>query len=215
VDLVLGKSKAMTEAEWLSSTDPIVMLAELQRNARASDRKLRLFGVACSRRVWPWLDALGRAAVEVAEGYADGLAGPEELRAARLACTSGGDSAVWYAAASNAMIAARNAALSAQAGGHLAREGAAQAALLRDLFGDDCSLLAPVDVAWLESRGATARQLAQTLYEEQAFDSRAMGLLADALEEAGCTDAAILGHCRGGGDHVRGCWVVDVILGKT
>src|SRR5258708_1364194 len=40
----------------------------------------------CARRLWPWIDALGRSAVEVAEGFADGLAGPDELRAARLAC---------------------------------------------------------------------------------------------------------------------------------
>jgi hypothetical protein len=39
-------------------------------------------------------------------------------------------------------------------------------------------------------------------------------ILADALEEAGCTDADILAHCRGPGPHVRGCWVVDLLLGK-
>jgi hypothetical protein len=39
-------------------------------------------------------------------------------------------------------------------------------------------------------------------------------ILADALEEAGCTDAAILSHLRGPGPHVRGCWVVDLLLGK-
>jgi len=42
-----------------------------------------------------------------------------------------------------------------------------------------------------------------------------MPILADALEDAGCTDAAILEHCRGPGPHVRGCWVVDLILGKS
>jgi hypothetical protein len=53
---------------------------------------------------------------------------------------------------------------------------------------------------------------AQAIYDERAFDRTPQ--LADALEQAGCTDADILGHCRGGGEHVRGCWVVDLLLGK-
>jgi hypothetical protein len=40
-------------------------------------------------------------------------------------------------------------------------------------------------------------------------------VLADALQDAGCEDAAILDHCRGDGAHVRGCWVVDLVLGKS
>src|SRR5260370_16227312 len=104
----------MTEEEWLTCTDPHAMLAFLR--GHASDRKLRLFAVACSRRLLPWIAALGRAAVEVAEDFADAVAGPDELRAARLACQGAGGQAVWYAAATNPAIAARNAARSAQAG---------------------------------------------------------------------------------------------------
>jgi hypothetical protein len=55
-------------------------------------------------------------------------------------------------------------------------------------------------------------KVAQAIYDERAFDR--MSILADALEEAGCTDQDILAHCRSGGDHVRGCWVVDLVLGK-
>jgi hypothetical protein len=55
-------------------------------------------------------------------------------------------------------------------------------------------------------------QLARSLYEERRFED--MPVLADALEEAGCQDAAVLEHCRGPGPHVRGCWVLDVVLGK-
>ena len=55
-------------------------------------------------------------------------------------------------------------------------------------------------------------RLASALYEDRAFDR--LSLLADALEDAGCADAALLGHCRGGGEHVRGCWVIDLLLGK-
>jgi hypothetical protein len=50
------------------------------------------------------------------------------------------------------------------------------------------------------------------IYDERAFDR--LPLLADALEEACCDDADILGHCRDGGEHVRDCWVVDLVLGK-
>ena len=55
-------------------------------------------------------------------------------------------------------------------------------------------------------------QLAASIYELRAFDR--MPLLGDALEEAGCSDEAVLKHCRSGGEHVRGCHVVDLILGK-
>src|SRR5262245_8668036 len=103
----------MTEGEWLACTDPAPMLEFLR--GRASGRKLRLFAVACSRRAWGRLDDLGRAAVDVAEAYADGDAGPDVLRAARLACKSAGGSAAWYAAASDPAVAARTAALSGQA----------------------------------------------------------------------------------------------------
>ena len=55
-------------------------------------------------------------------------------------------------------------------------------------------------------------KMAQLIYDDRAFDR--LPLLADALEDAGCTDADILGHCRGGG-HVRGCWCVDLLTGKA
>jgi hypothetical protein len=54
--------------------------------------------------------------------------------------------------------------------------------------------------------------LARGIYEERAFDR--MPLLADALMDAGCDDEQVLSHCRSEGPHVRGCWVVDLVLGK-
>jgi len=57
-----------------------------------------------------------------------------------------------------------------------------------------------------------SRIVSQVVYDERAFDL--MPVLGDALEDAGCTDRAILDHCRSPGPHVRGCWVVDLILGK-
>jgi hypothetical protein len=91
-------------------------------------------------------------------------------------------------------------------------EAKAQANLLRCLFPYPFRpppILSPAVLAW---DGGTVPKLAQAIYEERAFDR--LPVLADALEDAGCTDAGILGHCRSGGEHVRGCWVVDLVLGK-
>ena len=63
---------------------------------------------------------------------------------------------------------------------------------------------------WLTS---TVLGLARAIYADRAFDR--LPILADALEDAGCDDADVLAHCRGDGPHVRGCWVVDLVLGKT
>jgi hypothetical protein len=86
-----------------------------------------------------------------------------------------------------------------------------QVAALRDVFG---SLFSPVrfDPAWLTWNDGTAQKIAQAIYNERAFDR--MPILADALEEAGCTNSDILNHCRQQGEHVPGCWVVDMLLGK-
>ena len=74
----------MTEIEWLTNTDPHTMLMFL--NGRVSDRKLRLFGCSCCRRIWHLLtDERSRKAVEVAEQYADGEMNDEELNAAAAA----------------------------------------------------------------------------------------------------------------------------------
>ena len=67
-----------------------------------------------------------------------------------------------------------------------------------------------LDHAWLTP---TVQSIAAAIYEDRAFDR--LPILADALEEAGCTDADVLLHCRVPAEHVRGCWVVDLVLGKT
>jgi hypothetical protein len=197
----------MDEQQWLSCSDPMAMLEFLQNSGKASARKLRLFAIACSRRLWARLEDIARAAVDVAEAYADGLTGTEELRASRLACKSAGDSAAWYAAASSPYVAARNAALSAQAGSPPA-ERAVQVSLLRDIFGN------PFRAAHVDSRWLTADvvYLARAIYEESAFER--MPVLANALVNAGCSSEETLGHCRQEG-HVRGCWLVDGLFGKS
>ena len=64
-----------------------------------------------------------------------------------------------------------------------------------------------------EWRTSTVFALAEGIYAERAFDR--LPILADALEEAGCDHAEMLSHCRGPAPHARGCWVVDLVLGKT
>jgi hypothetical protein len=82
------------------------------------------------------------------------------------------------------------------------------AGLLRDIVGNP---FRPVTLnpAW---RTSNVTGLAQAIYDDRAFDR--LPILADALEDAGCDNADILNHCRDGGVHVRGCWVVDLVLGK-
>jgi hypothetical protein len=97
-----------------------------------------------------------------------------------------------------------------------AKERAAQAALVRDIFGSPSRPVA-VDAARLTP---TVTSLATAAYEERALPSGALdtarlAILADALEEAGCTSDDILNHLRGKGPHVRGCWALDVLLCRT
>jgi hypothetical protein len=83
-----------------------------------------------------------------------------------------------------------------------------QCAWLRCLFANPfCAIAA--DPAWLTS---TVLALARDIRERDNFG--VMPILADALQDAGCDSDDILAHCRGLGPHVRGCWVVDLALGK-
>jgi hypothetical protein len=82
---------------------------------------------------------------------------------------------------------------------------------LRDIFGDPFNSVA-IGPAWLEWNKGTVNRLARTIYNDKEF--ALMPILGDALEDALCDDAAILQHCRSVGPHVRGCWVLDLILGK-
>jgi hypothetical protein len=91
--------------------------------------------------------------------------------------------------------------------------------LIRDIIGNPFLPVAinPSVLAWNDG---VVDRLAQTAYEERhlptgTLDNGLLAILADALEEAGCTDADILGHLRGPGLHVRGCWPVDLCLGKS
>jgi len=87
----------------------------------------------------------------------------------------------------------------------LVSEVKTQIALLRDVFQSH----PPVDLRWLTS---AVIDLANAIYQERAFER--MPILADALMDAGCDSEEIINHCRGNGPHVRGCWVVDLLLAK-
>jgi hypothetical protein len=217
----------MTEAEWLAGTEPEKMLAFLRViRAQASERKLRLFACACCRRIWRLLsDDRSRKAVMTAERFADGLATRQQLRAARAyaadayAFAQGGP---YYAPAAHAACARAAAARAIDEVVEAARcaathpatrntEETAQAALLRDLFGNPFGHVT-LNPAWLSWNSGTVARLAQAIYDERRFAD--LPILADALEEAGCDSADVLAHCRSGGEHVRGCWVVDLLLGR-
>jgi hypothetical protein len=84
--------------------------------------------------------------------------------------------------------------------------------LLRDVFGPLLFRTITLAPAWLTWHGGLLVSMAQKMYDSRDFSD--MPVLADALEEAGCTNPDILAHCRGSETHVRGCWIVDLLLGK-
>jgi hypothetical protein len=95
---------------------------------------------------------------------------------------------------------------------NFAAEMAMLAALYRDIIGSPYRP-ATIDADWLLWRDGIIPNIAQAFYDERRFAE--MPILADALEEAGCTDTDILEHCRRPGEHVRGCWVVDLLIGAA
>ncbi len=80
---------------------------------------------------------------------------------------------------------------------------------LRDLFGPGLFHPITLDPAWLTP---TVKALAHSIYTDRTFDR--LPLLADELVKSGCADPEIVSHLRGSGPHVRGCWALDLILGK-
>jgi hypothetical protein len=236
----------MTESDWSASTDPHRLLNFLQGKLDA--RRVRLFAIACCRRVWYVLDERSREAVEVVEQYADGLDRLEAWASHEMKNRVDAHHASWplmvnlppwwvvvttllsgltqnarrlvaslvWAVAERANDG--NPSLSAPPSEQLRPEKKAGAAaqeakvqeqtvqcnLLRDIVGNP---FRPVDLdrSWLTPEVLTRAKLVD---DDRAF--HLLPELADTLEAAGCHDADILGHCRGSGPHVSGCWVVDL-----
>ncbi len=221
------RRKIETEADWLEADYPPRMIRFLSE--RVTDRKEHLLAAACFRRVWRLLvTQRSQQAVEAFEQYVDGTVTAEQLAEAKeeawqssseIPNPEGNNLPEQQALAAIGLSAdlidlvMRVAEATAweklgPGGVGSGPEERAQSVLIRDIFSNP---FRPVvfDPRW---QSETVVALATGIYAERAFDR--MPILADALEEAGCNHADILTHCRGDGPHVRGCWVVDLVLGK-
>lgn len=194
----------MTEADWLACTDPMPMLEFIR--SRTSDHKLRDLTSACC--LLAGANSLGEHT-----GPATRLPHPALISThGQQLVYSFGDVPISampphdFGMPSPMVLAG----IMAQAA-LCTVPSAAGVVLLRDIFGNPIRPVI-IDPAWLAWNNGTVVNLAQGIYDERAFDR--MPILADALEDAGCHNDDILLHCRGGGEHVRGCWAVDLLLGK-
>jgi len=196
----------MNEQEWLECTDPETMLKFMEANV--SERKLQVFYCASARRVWHLMDTKWQQSIERVELFFDGritlidmmkASGLEEkdYKSVTVADTVEAICDFWHIATMNV--------------GHSLNERRGQANILRDIFGNPFRT-ATINPAWLTWNDGTVRKIAQAIYDEKAFDR--MPILADALTDADCDNADLLNHCRREGPHVKGCWVVDLLIGR-
>jgi hypothetical protein len=235
----------MNEKQWLSCSDPYQMLSFLSK--KGTERKHRLFGIACCRSIERFLtEAATREAVVCAERFIEGAASEEERREVAKAamavvrrlenepqdfCNAAHESAkaAFYmvgAEPGEGWAASRGALLGttwafASLGGETNAAGiTGMAKLLQDIFGPLPFRAVTIDSAWLAWNGGTVRRLAAAIYDDRLLPSghlapSRLAVLADALEEANCTDASLLAHLRLPGPHVRGCFALDAVLGKS
>src|SRR5262249_23900777 len=222
--------------DWLSCQQPRQeMLDLLRQRGWGSSRKLRLFAAACARRLWPMLAHETHAqVVELAERVADGEATFKQLRGARAQAIRRPDvweteydqeeicpgRAVFALAEKSPHDAAYEAAYHSRNVSRRIRcdlldddlfEKVAEAKLLNEVFGNPFRSVT-IDPLWLAWQDGTAAKMARAIYDGRDFGRTP--ILADALEDAGCADDVLLSHLRSAGPHVRGCWVIDLILGK-
>jgi hypothetical protein len=204
-------------------------LLEGQLAAGQIDRKWRLFLCACARRAVQASGTVGaESLLAIPERFADGEVDAELLSHARdrlqarlpshghpieladhaIAAACG----TTYPSRTTQLFSAtcQNLDCAAYAAGDEDLGWTAQAAVMKDIFGNP---FRPVgfDPGW---RTSTAVALAKGMYESRDFSP--MPILADALQDAGCDSDDILNHCRDAtAAHIRGCWVVDLVLGKA
>jgi hypothetical protein len=222
----------VTETEWLEGSDPSSLLMSIRPGL--TDRKKRLLCVAFCRHIGELFSYLyDYHAVEIAERSAEGLTSAEERNDAYWkirdrfsylnsepdgSTVQAGLAALTGDPVRTALAVAGAFAVLADAAGNpywdgdgetgRVAESNAQCGLVREIMGNPFRPVA-FDTAWATE---TAVRLGTSMYEDRDF--AAMPILADALEDAGCDARDILDHCRGPGPHVRGCWVVDLLLGK-
>jgi hypothetical protein len=214
--------RAMTEAEWDASSDPLAMLKEL--HTLGSGRKFRLFAVACARDMHthsPGADKLYlhptygfEAAITAAEAYADGGERPSNgggwLVALPVCDVISHEDIAYSALGFNADVGLWTTPSEQIVPEMISQYRVHPAHYLREVFGNPFRPVA-FSPAW---RTSTAVSLAKQMYDSRDFSP--MPILADALQDAGCTNDDILSHCRDPKHvHVRGCWVIDLVLGKV
>jgi hypothetical protein len=195
----------MTESEWLACKDPTTMLEFLR--ARVNDRKLRLWACTCAIQQNGRFEVIRRAVAE-AEEWADGV---RPVSQSHTSLTYVCNESAWVAAYEGTAKDLKR--LLGTDSPEVADYRLAlryQLLALRDIFNNP---FRPVTFSpdW---RTDTAVSLARTMYDARDFS--AMPILADALQDAGCDNDDILSHCRDANtNHVRGCWVIDLVLGKA
>jgi hypothetical protein len=208
----------MNEARWLACEDPRKLLEWLR--GVASDRKLRLFVCAFWRNWW-YMDAQpdgesGPVKLQLlayAEQWAEGEVQPQGpfpeggIGWHPLVARNAFDAANWTIR----QTAGFKSRLDCYRNDLKDRSQAAeqQVRLLREIVGNPYRTVA-IDPNWVPPNVVA---LARTIYDDKGFDR--LPILADALEEVACDNEGILSHCRCGEPHVRGCWVVDLILGQA
>ncbi len=174
-------------------------------------RKFRLLLVASCRKGLDCPDEHVRAALDVAESYADGLATADELHAAQVA--------LWTSPSGSVGPRPEEWAIPLLTVWEPDWVGVDELyhlvpAFIQDIWSDP-SRPVVFDPAWLSD---DVKALARAAYEERTpmkhLDNARLAVLSDALEEAGCSDEATLAHLRSPGPHVRGCWALDLVLGK-
>lgn len=201
----------MTEAEWFAAKSPIPLLPHVAE-ARHT-RKLRLFFCACfrARERTKWIEGrfeIDRAAAELVESWADGLVEQNDVFATGLITGRNiglfpNDGELRHRAA-EAGITKNDPPYTASVAEQIIRAG-----LLREIFGNPFHPAA----FYIEWRTDTVMSLARQMYDAHEFS--AAPILADALQDAGCDSDDILNHLRGtSAQHVRGCWALDLVLGK-
>jgi len=211
----------VTEEEWHASDNPRHLLefhhdnfGRVAKGIKPTDplhRKARLYACACCYSAIRPDDHNAVRYVAIAESFADSAVSKQVLDAERRSLKLPG----WPSRAFTAIDAVNSLLRSPLAVEHVMQICVTNdhswrifAHYVREIFGNPFRPVA-FDPRW---RSSDVVGLARAIYEDRAFDR--MPILADALMDEGCADEQILEHCRGAGPHVRGCWVVDLLLGK-
>lgn len=239
----------LDETEWYVSGDSVRLLTTAQQYNIISDRKIRLFVVACYRQISKYLsDDVGKEEVQTGILFADAQATLDDLNVAlhrlgpllnerrqNIPLRNFDQISIFYDALQSHILRPPEDLRDAAGIGKLARgvlrvisavsfaHGMPdqllhemkheQADFVRDLFGPLPFREIPIAPDWFGWNNGSIVKIANTMYENEDFGDFA--ILGDLLEEAGCQDRQILSHCRTSKPHIKGCWLLDLLLGKS